>query len=88
MAKTGKQQEIPGTETMRKDPKLHSLAVKYADVRDERMRLNDEEAERKAELVAYMEEKSIPSYKWGNVEVTFDPGKPTVKVKVERGTGE
>lgn len=83
--KKATQTEIPGAETMRKDAKLHGLAVKYADVRDERMQLNKDEAERKAALLEYMIEKDIPSYKWGPVEITREPGKDTIKVKIDRG---
>lgn len=77
---TKKQEHLDGMEPER-DDQLHGLATTYACLRDERMRLNLEEVQKKGELIGAMRAKNKEHYR--DDEVTVDlRTKDEVKVKL------
>jgi hypothetical protein len=63
MARTRKQQEIPGTEAP-KHPEVEEAADNYVAFRDERMDLAVKEREAKKSLVEVMQRHSVTTYKY------------------------
>jgi len=78
-----KQKSLPGMED-RKIEALHSAALDYAEVRDERMDLLDKEIELKARLGKLMHEHGKTTYSYHGIVVTLVPGEENVKVKVKK----
>lgn len=66
-----RQDYIPGMEPI-KNEKVHPLAIRYADRRDERIAANLEEKEAHDTLLAEMLEEGLTSYKYGDLEVHID----------------
>jgi hypothetical protein len=78
-----KQKELPGMED-RKLEDLHRAAEQYADVRDERMELLDQEIELKARVAKLMHDHKRTTYSYHGLIITLVPGEETVKVKVPK----
>lgn len=57
------QTEIPGTERL-VDEEIESAAEDYRTYRDERMALQEKEAEAKRALIAVMESKGVKAYRY------------------------
>lgn len=77
-------QYLPGQEP-KKHPKIHAAAVAYADVRDQRQKLTDEEHEAKMILITRMKDEGITDYVYGDVDVHLNS---TDNVKVRIGKTE
>ena len=78
-----RQARLPGTE----DPKiegLHSAALDYAEIRDERMELTEREHELKTKLLALMHQHKKQSYHYNGVTITVVVEEETVKVRVKK----
>jgi len=82
-----KQGELPGVE--RKVIKaVENAADDYVDVRDKRMTLTTKEVEKRAVLIAAMEEHGITSYRYDDRVITLE-AKAKVSVKnAHDGDGE
>ena len=81
--KTPRESDLPGMEN-RKIQTLERLASEYADIRDNRMELNQSEAELKAKLLAEMRRLGKQIYKHGSVEIRIVKGEDDVKVKIAK----
>jgi hypothetical protein len=80
---TPKQKSLPGMED-RKIEELHAAAEDYAEVRDKRMDLLDEEIEMKASLGKLMHKHGLTKYSHHGLVVMLVPGEENVKVKVKK----
>jgi hypothetical protein len=84
MARTKRQQEIPGTER-KAIAEIDSAAEAYIEVRDERMVLTKQEVEKKGELMDAMRKHKLDTYCDENAVpallVTLVPGEDKVKVR-------
>jgi hypothetical protein len=76
-----KQGDLPGMED-RLLPDLEEGARAYAEIRDQRMALNKEEAELKANLLALMHKHGKEKYTHDGVEILIVTTDETVKVKI------
>lgn len=81
-----RQERLPGTEGKFDD--LHEAAIKYAEIRDERMRLNGEEVELKAELLKLMKKHKKETYSYMGVVIDVVHEEEDVKVKVKKPAEE
>lgn len=64
---------------------LEDVAVKYAEIRDERMALNKSEAELKVEALRLMKKHKKKSYVRDGIEISIEPaGEETIKVRVKK----
>lgn len=86
-ARKGKQEPLPGME-QRRITELHSKALEYVAVRDERMDLTAKEAALKGELLALMRKHKKDSYICEGVEIYREMSEETVKVKVHKSDEE
>jgi hypothetical protein len=77
-----RQPDLPGTEDRRLQP-LDDLAAAYAEVRDRRMALTDEEGALKARAIALMHQFDKTIYKHDGIEIRLVAGAENVKVKVK-----
>ena len=75
-------QDLPGMED-RAIKALEDLAFTYADLRDQRMALNQEEAALKAKLLAEMKQHGKERYRRGKIRIRV-LAKETVKVRVPK----
>ena len=84
MARTKRQQEIPGTER-KAIGEIDSAAEAYIEIRDERMALTKQEVEKKGALMAAMQKHKLDTYCDENAVpallVTLVPGEDKVKVR-------
>lgn len=78
----GKQKQLPGTETP-KNKAVAKLASKYADKRDERIKVQIDERSAKASLITAMKEHKLERYEdpEDDILVILEKGKENVKVK-------
>lgn len=82
MAKKGKGTgHLPGMEPV-KNPKIHAQAVKYAKIRDERMKLNKEEVKERQKLEVMMGDASIKLYEYDDVRCEIVSNDPKAKVVI------
>lgn len=78
-----RQQPLPGMENAAlKD--LQDAAHDYADVRDERIELNQREADLKDKLMKLMKKHNKKDYVHAEVEIHLIPEGETVKVKIHK----
>jgi len=87
MAKTAtakvKNRDLPGMEDRAIKP-LEEVAAAYAEVRDERMRLNTREAELKTTALRLMRKYDKVIYRRDGITITVTEGEPDVKVRVKK----
>lgn len=92
MAKTAppaaKNKDLPGMED-RAIKDLHEAAIAYDDAKKRRMKLTEEEVEKKAKVRELMHHYKRTHYAYDGIEITLEPpdGEEKVKVKVNV-TGE
>jgi hypothetical protein len=77
-----RQVRLPGMEDA-KINEIHEAALDYADVRDQRMELTEQESELKANLLKMMHKHHKDQYVYQNVSVSIVHEDETVKVKVK-----
>ena len=77
-----KTQNLPGIEGG--IPELEAAAEAYADIRDQRIALNVDEANLKATVLRLMHEHHKTVYQRGPVTITLVPEEETVKVRVRK----
>lgn len=86
-----RQMEIAGTEKP-KIPELEAAAEAYVAMRDKRMKLTEEEVEKRDQLAGLMKKHNLTFYEDLNavppLVVTLKVGEPKVKVKKLDGSGE
>jgi hypothetical protein len=82
-----RQPDLPGTEDRRLQP-LDDLAAAYAEVRDRRMELTDEEGQLKARAIALMHQFKKTIYKHDGIEIRLVAGAEDVKVKVRKAADD
>ncbi len=78
------QADLPGTEDSAIKP-LESAAKRYAQIRDERIELNVEEAKLKASLIVLMHKHGKTVYRRHGIEISLVPEAENVKVKIKKG---
>ena len=78
-----RQQDLPGTEDRAIKP-LEDIAAAYADARDRRMELNQEEHELKQTALKLMKKFDKTIYRHDGIEIRVVPGEEDVKVKVKK----
>lgn len=81
--KKGKRLEqghLPGM-APKKNVKVHNRALKYVEIRDERMGLTRKEVDAKRELLACMHDEGLTEYVHGDLSVNVNT-KELVKVKL------
>ena len=81
-----KQPDLPGMES-RMFADLHEAAGEYAEIRDERMRLNEAEGDLKKRVRELMHNHELKKYTYDDVEITLVPpeeGEEDVKVRVKK----
>jgi len=67
---------------------LEDIATSYADIRDQRMALTEEEKSLKDHARRLMKQYNKTIYKHGGVEIRIVPGEEDVKVKVRKASDE
>lgn len=67
---------------------LESAAADYAEVRDERMRLNEQESGLKAKLLTLMKKNGKTTYNHGGIYIEVVSEEETVKVRVKKAERE
>jgi hypothetical protein len=82
-----RQADLPGTED-RKIRALEEAAEAYAEIRDERMQLNQREAELKSALLAQMKKLGKTVYHRDGITITVVAEEETVKVRVKKASDE
>lgn len=80
-------QDLPGLENRAIKP-LEQIAAAYAQVRDQRMELNKEEASLKLQALKLMKKFDKVIYKHDGIEIRVVPGEETVKVKISKTDDE
>lgn len=78
--KKGGQEHLPGLAPA-KNTKVHGLAMRYAEARDERMECGRAEKALKTSLIEMMHKEGLTSYEYGDVRVDLDT-KEEIKVKI------
>jgi hypothetical protein len=78
-----KQQDLPGTEDRAIKP-LEEIAAAYADVRDRRMLLNQEEHDLKISALKLMHKYEKTIYRRNGIEIRIVESDEDVKVKVSK----
>jgi hypothetical protein len=78
-----RQADLPGTEDRAIKP-LETAAAAYADIRDQRIALNVDEAKLKASLLALMHKHGKTIYTRDGITITVIPEGESVKVKVRK----
>ncbi len=86
-AKIARQARLPGTEDAKIEA-LHSAALDYAEIRDERMELTEREVKLKDRLLGLMKSHKKETYHYGPVTVTVLHEDETVKVRVAKAKDE
>ena len=86
MSPTATQQRIPGTEA--EIDELDDLASEYANIRDQRMELNRQEAALKQNLLTMMHRHKKTSYHHDGIEIDIIQEEETVKVSVKKPKDE
>ncbi len=81
------QKSLPGMEDT-KITEIENLALKYAEVRDQRMAALKGEVEFKQKLLVAMKRAKKQTYRRHNVEVRIVHEEETVKVKVKENEDE
>jgi len=81
--KKPREQSLPGMED-RQISELHDKALQYAEIRDERMRLNGEEVELKTELLGLMKKHKKETYKYNGVEINIVHEEESIRVRVRQ----
>lgn len=82
-ARKPKQPDLPGTEDRAIKP-LEEIAAAYADVRDRRMALNQEEHDLKISALKLMHKYDKTIYKRDGIEIRIVESDEDVKVKVSK----
>ena len=82
-----RQQPLPGTEDS-KIQALETAAQDYAEIRDQRMELNTDEAKLKAKLLSLMKQHEKTTYKRGGIEIKLVSEEEHVKVRIKKPTNE
>lgn len=84
MAKA-KNQALPGLEDRAIKP-LQDAAIEYADIRDARMKLNQQEVDLKAKVRDLMHKHKKKHYAFDGVEITLEPpdGEEKVRVRIKK----
>ena len=80
--KTPRPQTLPGMEDAAIEV-LEEKALQYADVRDSRISLSQQEGELKGELLTLMKAQKREHYEHGNIVIDVVHEKENVKVKVK-----
>lgn len=80
--KKPKEQPLPGMEDAR-IPALESVASEYAEIRDHRMELNQDEAKLKTKALRLMREHGKTIYKRNGIEIKIVAGEDELKVRVK-----
>ena len=78
-----KNRDLPGMED-RAIRALEEVAEKYADIRDQRMQLTEDEHALKQHAMALMRKHGKTIYKHNGVEILIVPGEDDIKVKVKK----
>jgi hypothetical protein len=78
-----RQQDLPGTEDRAIRP-LEDAAHDYAEIRDERMRLTEQETGLKAKLLSLMKKYQKTTYDRDGIHVEIVHEEETVKVRVKK----
>jgi hypothetical protein len=86
MSPTATQQRIPGTES--EIDELDDLASEYANIRDQRMELNRQEAALKQNLLTMMHRHKKTTYHHDGIEIDIIQEEETVKVRVKKPKDE
>jgi len=63
---------------------LEKVAAAYAELRDQRMALNQDEARLKQQAMALMKKHKKKRYVRDGIEITLESGEETIKVKVKK----
>lgn len=89
MAKSPQSQDLPGMENRAIEP-LQNAAVEYADIRDERIALNQRESQLKKRIKALMHEHKLDHYAFDGVDIELIPpdGEESVKVRVKKAKAD
>jgi len=78
-----RQEDLPGTEDRAIKP-LEQAAAEYADIRDQRMELNESEAQLKANLLKLMKKHGKTVYHRDGITITVVSEEESVKVRVKK----
>lgn len=81
--KKPRQQPLPGTEDS-KIQALESAAQDYAEIRDQRIELNVDEAKLKQKLLNLMKQHEKTTYKRGGIEIKIVTEDEHVKVRIKK----
>jgi hypothetical protein len=81
------QERLPGTGDA-KLADLHTAALEYADVRDQRQVLTASEVELKTKLLALMKKYKKESYVYEDVNIQIVHEEETVKVRIKKAKSE
>lgn len=82
-----RQVDLPGMES-RMYPDLDEQAHEYAEIRDERMALNERESHLKERLLKMMHSHDLKLYKYEDVEIEIEPGEENVKVRIKKAKAD
>jgi hypothetical protein len=82
-AKRARQEELPGMEN-KEIKELQNAAIDYAEIRDERIELNQRESKLKQKVLNFMHIHKLTIYKYEDVEVRVVIEEETVKVKIKK----
>jgi hypothetical protein len=63
-------------------PAIDQAAHKYEELRDERMRVAEKEADAHATLLALLQQHKLTTYIFDDRRVWIEPGEPKVRVRV------
>lgn len=77
------QQELPGTESPKRDAELHALGMELYDLQSRRMDLTKLEKAKREAIAAALHSRKIDSYHCDGVELWLETGE---KVKVRCGS--
>jgi len=82
-----RQQPLPGTEDRAIRP-IEEAAARYAEIRDQRMELNQDEAALKQSLIRLMKRNGKTHYKRDGIEIDLVSEAETIRVRVRKPTDE
>ena len=93
MAKKKKAKKVPQQKPLpgmadRRVVVLERAALRYADIRDERMEWSKKESEAKKRVQALMHEQQRKHYQRANIEISLEPEDEKVIVRVKDRTNE
>jgi hypothetical protein len=83
MARAPRNADLPGMEERAIKP-LEEIAAQYADIRDRRMALSEEEVALKTKAIQLMHKHKKTEYRHDGIEILLVTGDETVKVKVKK----